>query len=592
LRNLNAGSVIIAALLIESGAVMCERDLAEAHEASLLAGDRALETGDWEQARDQFQSAREAVESPESLEGLGMAAWWLDDAPLLFSCRERAFKLFRDQDNALGAARMAIWLALDNHIFRRSPAIANGWLQRAQRLLESEDGPAFEHCFIAFARGHIALEGYDNASAIRFAGEARSLAADLRIIDFEMLSSALLGLALVSDGDVGEGMGLLDEAVTAAQSGELTDPDAIVTSCCYLFYACERVRDYQRASQWCDTLTELCRRWSYHSMTSVCRAHYAGILIWQGEWQEAERELLAANEELLAGRAGWAIEGLLRLAELRRLQGRTEEALELFDSAPEHPLSLVGRAEVAFDQADFLAARDLIERFLRRVRRNLVTERFNGLELAVRIGIQLGNEEMVHAALADMESAVFRIQTDPIRAAFARASGLQAVEAGDVARARPHLEDSVDLFLASRSPYEAARARLELARVLSMEGRHQIARAECRAALDTLGKLGARHQVILASRLMETISSTNDSDRVLPVRYPGLSKREAEILRLIAEGHTNPEIADELFISVRTVERHISSIYQKIGAEGSSARAMATAFALEHTPPGKSQIDS
>lgn len=566
---------------------MCERDLAQAHEASLLAGNRALETGEWELAREHFQSARDTVESPESLEGLGTAAWWLDDASLLFSCRERAFKRFREREDALGAARVATWLALDNHIFRRSPAVANGWLQRAGRLLESEDRPAFEHCFIAFARGHIALEGYDNPAAIRFAREARSLAVELGIIDFEMLSSALLGLALVSDGDVDEGMGLLDEAVTAAQSGELTDPDAIVTSCCYLFYACERVRDYQRASQWCDTLTDLCRRWSYHSMTSVCRAHYAGILIWQGEWQEAERELLAANDELLAGRVGWAIEGLLRLAELRRLQGRTEEALDLFDTASDHPLSLVGRAEVARDQSDFLAARDLIERFLRRVRRNLVTERFNGLELAVRIGIQLGDNELVHGALADMEKTVSRIQTDPIRAAFARATGLQAVAAGDVARARPHLEDSVDLFLASGAPYEAARARLELARVLAMEGRHQVAMAECRAALDSLGKLGARHQVILASTLMEEISSINGSDQALPDRYPGLSRRESELLRLIAEGHTNPEIADELFISVRTVERHISSIYRKIGAEGSSARAMATAFALEHTPSSR-----
>ena len=187
-----------------------------------------------------------------------------------------------------------------------------------------------------------------------------------------MLAQASLGFAMVCEGDIAEGMRLLDEATAAAVAGEMTDPDAIVTTCCYLISACERVRDYDRAAQWCDRAIRLADRWSYRFMFAYCRTHYAGVLIWRGAWPEAEAELEAATGELAATFPAMAAEGIARLAELRRRQGRIEEAHALLDRLDTHPLralgsklALLGRAALALDRGDPTAAIDLAERFLR-----------------------------------------------------------------------------------------------------------------------------------------------------------------------------------------------------------------------------------
>lgn len=110
-------------------------------------------------------------------------------------------------------------------------------------------------------------------------------------INIEMVARAYEGLAFVIEGKISRGMRCLDEATTAIVAGEMTDIDATCTACCCLIYACEQVRDYERAPQWCERLEALARRWSYHTMFSVCRTYYAGLLIGQGDWDKAEAEL-------------------------------------------------------------------------------------------------------------------------------------------------------------------------------------------------------------------------------------------------------------------------------------------------------------
>lgn len=153
------------------------------------------------------------------------------------------------------------------------------------------------------------------------------------MIDLEMLVQALEGWARVSQGEVAEGMRLLDGATAAAVAGEMTDLDAMTTACCYLISACEQVRDYERAAQWCDRVTQIAERWAYRLMFALCRSHYAGVLIWRGAWPEAEAELTAATEELAATHPAMAAEGIVKLAELRRRQGRLEEATALLGRA-------------------------------------------------------------------------------------------------------------------------------------------------------------------------------------------------------------------------------------------------------------------
>src|SRR5918994_1926234 len=158
---------------------------------------------------------------------------------------------------------------------------------------------------------------HDTATARQLGAQARELAGLLGAVDLQMLAQASLGLAIVCEGNIAEGMRLLDEATAAAVSGEMTDPDAIVTTCCYLISACERVRDHDRAAQWCARAIRLADRWSYRFMFAYCRTHYAGVLIWRGAWPEAEAELETATSELAATFPAMAAEGIARLAEHR-----------------------------------------------------------------------------------------------------------------------------------------------------------------------------------------------------------------------------------------------------------------------------------
>ena len=298
----------------------------------LAAGYQALADAAWEAGLAQFKAAVRAEESAEAHEGLAMAAWWLDDVATIFASRERAYRLYRQRDDQRGAARVAIWIALDHYIYRDEPAIADGWLQRARRLLAGQL-PSVEHGWLAIWSGHIALTDHNDVDAARRLGAAAlALGRSLGNADLEALALALEGLAMVSAGDVDEGMRRLDESTTAAVSGDVGDYDAIATICCYLIFACERVRDYDRAAQWCAKVEEVSLGCDYRSMFPVCRTHYASVMIWRGERQQAEAELSEAIRRLNASRRGWATDSIVRLAELRRRQGRADEAATLFSN--------------------------------------------------------------------------------------------------------------------------------------------------------------------------------------------------------------------------------------------------------------------
>lgn len=354
-----------------------------------------------------------------------------------------------------------------------------------------------------------------------------------------MTGLALEGLALVGEGDVEQGMRLLDEATAAAVSGEMSDLNAIGITCCRLIAACERVGDYARAAQWCGRMVEFTRRWGMRPLFDICRTQYASVLLERGSWSEAERTLLEATGALARTRPAMAIGGVVRLAELRRRQGAREEAAALFAQAEGHPLSLLGRAELALDAGHGAAAGELARSFLRRMAPEDRLGRADGLELLVRID---PSSERARAALSELEELARHVATPPLRAAAAFG---EALVAGDGER----MEEAVDLFENAGQPFEAARARSELAR-LTGEERH------ARAAREALERLGVRRR-----------------------RPSMLTPRELEVLRLVAEGLSDPEIAVRLVVSEHTVHRHVANIRSKLRQP---SRAAAAAYAARN----------
>ncbi len=552
---------------------MIDADTEQSIVDPLSAGHAALARGAWEEARACFDAALQERETPEALEGLGLAAWWLEEAAPTFDARERAYRLYRASDDRRGAARLAVALAEDHLTFRGEPAVARGWLRRAHRLLEGLERCA-EHGWLACLEGYIAfIHDADSVTALKAGTEAAGTGRSLRLLDLEMVGLALEGLALVSQGQIAEGMSRLDEATATAVSGEVTDPNAIGTACCYLIHACERVRDYSRAAQWCDRVKELSRRWRIPSLFAVCRTHYATVLMWRGAWVEAEGELTAATRELAGTRPPMMVEGIVRLAELRRRQGRLEEAAALFGQAEAHPLAQLGRAALALSQGDAVRAADLAERFLRRIPAENRTDRVAGLEVIVRACATLGQDDRAQTAASQLHSMAAAVDTEPMWASARLSEGVVAAAAGDHETARRRLEDAVDLFQRSGAPLEAALARIELARSLWLLERGAAAEHEARAALDSLRTLGAAKEVERVEALMREFRAAAGAPPPGLSSLARLTRRERQVIRLIAEGLSNQKIAAKLDVSEHTVKRHVANILTKLDLPSRAAAA-------------------
>jgi LuxR family transcriptional regulator, maltose regulon positive regulatory protein len=536
----------------------------------LKAGREALSRGEWEQALAYLEAASERNHSAEAIEALAMAAWWLDNAQLAIDSREHAYRLYRERGDAAAAARIAIWLGWDSLAFRGESAVARGWLQRAHRLLEGLD-PLPEHGWLALREGEFAfLLENDIAATRRFAQRARSIGTALAVPDIEFSALGLEGLALASQGNIADGIRLLDEASAAAMAGEMSELWAAGRTCCYMITACERVRDIERAHQWSQRMLEFAKRWRILDLFAVCRAHYGAILVLRGTWEEADATFETALRELRASRPGMAFEALVRRGDLRRRQGRFEEAAELFRQVEFHPYAQLGLAHVAFDMGDTALAAERATRFLRKLGPESRLQRAAGLDLYARVLVAQGETERARKAHDELQGVVAEVGSDSLRASALAVDGLVAEAEGDLDAARSRTEDAIDLFHQCGDPFETARARLDLARVLAGLGRSDPAAEQAREAHEALARMQGEREARRAGGPM------NELDDPAPVKAASaLTPRELDVLKLVAQGLSNTEIAQRLVLSEHTVHRHLANILRKLDL---SSRAAAAAW--------------
>lgn len=542
------------------------------HPQLLAAGWKALESTDWEAARSSFESAVATKTTAEGLEGLAVAAWWLDDATTMFSARERAYRLYRRRGDHLSAGRLATLLGIDYFQFRGEAAVGNGWFRRAHRLLEGLH-PSSEHGWLLIWEGQCLLQGgNDPATAGALGTQAAELGRTLGSVDIEMTGLGLEGLALVAQGATAEGMSRLDEATAAAVAGEMSIPNAIGATCCYLIYACERVRDYERALQWCRRVEDFCREVRWTSLFATCRTHYAGVLMWQGAWTEAESELVSAIRQMQATRPGDLAHGLVRLAELRRRQGRLEESRRLLADIDFDPHALLGLAAVALEHEHPAEARQLVERALRRIPQDNRTDRAAALELGVRAEAASGSIDHGRVASEELRLLAESIATDPVKASAAAARGVIAAAAGDHLDGLDAFEEALEVFVRTGLPFEEAQTRLQIARVLVDLGQTQRAVEEARRAHDKFVALGAVLEVRRSASMLRTLG-VSARERSGRGAMSGLSARELEVLELVAHGYSNRRIAEDLIVSEHTVRRHVANILKKLGVPSRAAAA-------------------
>jgi ATP/maltotriose-dependent transcriptional regulator MalT len=305
--------------------------------------------------------------------------------------------------------------------------------------------------------------------------------------------------------------------------------------------------------------------------------------MWRGAWDEAERELTHACDELAICRPGMTADGRARLGELRRRQGRLDEAADLFERSGPHPIASLGRAAIALDRGDRQTAADLVERHLRRLPLTNRTERAAALAVLVRAhttGEGVGRNraaaadhdlERAQTALEELRTIAEAARTAPLQAAANLAAGLVALAAGDLNASRRELEDAVDGFDASGAPFEAACARIDLASVMDRLGRADAALAETDRALAELERLDARLVLTTVRAMRDHLTVARHPAAAASRDQSGLTPREMDVLRLISSGLSNQAIAERLHISEHTVHRHVANTLSKLDVPSRSA---------------------
>jgi DNA-binding NarL/FixJ family response regulator len=546
---------------------------AAAPETGVAEAYEALASGDWEAARAAFESALRTDESPEVLDGLGRALWWLRESEQAVVHRERAYSGFRRDGQLARAARIALWLSREYALVWGNDAAANGWLARAERLL-ADVAPGAERGWLDLARSERAREP---AEAARLAASALEVAAAAGDVDLELRALAQLGLAEVSSGRIDEGLASLDEAMAAATGGEAATLETFADVSCTLMLACERADDAERPKQWSQVFETFARKYDHVSLLAFCRACCADVYAASGRIDAAEAELLAALHELEeAGQRARCVHPAARLAEIRVMQGRFEEAEQFLSGFEDEPEAVPAAVALRLARGEPAAAAALLAGRLDELgRSNLLAAQL--LAQLVEARVAEGDLEEARTAAADLAEVARTSGRDRARALATLASGRVAAASGD-SSAPDLLRRALNLFAGIPQPLEAARVRLELARAL-VPSTPEVAVDLARRARSDLESLGAAREADEAAALMRTLGAKG---RAGPRDYGRLSKREVEVLRLVGEGLTNVEIAQRLFISPKTAEHHVGRIYSKLQLR---TRTELAAYAVRNSGP-------
>lgn len=497
------------------------------------------------------------------------------------TCRdlEAAFRGFRERGDLRAAARTASDLAEIHAGTLGNEAAGRGWLERARRLLDQAGSCVewgwFELAFMACDRPDV-----DELAAS--AERALAIAFEFGDSDLEVRALADSGLALVSKGRAREGFARLDEALAAITAGELRDLSVAGKSLCSLLSSCERSGDVRRAEEWIRIVNAVVLDrlgGQPRVLHTHCRLAYGSVLWSAGRWTEAEAAMHEALGPMASRSVGHRVETIARLAELRLDQGRVGEAEQLIASHPDHLAVYGSQARIHLRRGDHALAAAVAERGLRQLVGDALRR---GPLLARLVEAELGRGDVEAAGRVAGELAALAegAESAALEGEAALARGRVERATADAQGATTSLGEAQRAFTRAERPLRAAVAGLELADALVATGDDASAVVEVGAALGVFSRLGARIEADRAAALLRTLGVASPSRAPeAPAGIGTLTRREAEVLELVREGLTNPEIGARLFISAKTAEHHVGRVLAKLGVR-SRAEAAAVATAL------------
>ncbi len=526
----------------------------------------AVEERSWAEAYRLLHVLDTAGFSPGDWELFADAAWWIGKVDESIVARQKAYTGFAEAGDDRSAGWAAGRLCIE-HFLREEAAVGAGWLARAQRHAQALPD-CVELGLIAMLEGSMAFYGGDTDAALPLLERGREIGERFGDRDLLGMTIHLQGLIRIASGRTAEGVAMLDEAMTSVVAGELSDyfTGAIY---CNVIDACLGIADVRRAAEW----SEAAKAWvetipPESTYPGLCRINRATVASLRGDWPEAEAEAMRAVQELSYS-PSLVAEALYQAGDIRRRLGDLAGAEEAFERAaelgkdPQPGLALLRLAQGKVDAA--LAAL----RVAGPGDPGNPLARARLLWALVDASLAAGDIESARTAAAELDALADGSDAAALTASASTVRGAILLAEGDGSGALPTLRQASRAWQDLRLPYEGARARMLHGLALRAVGDEDDARLELRGALAAFERLGAAGDAVKTSDLLAGPKS-------LP---RGLTAREAEVLRLVAAGKTNRDIAVELVISEHTVARHLQNMFAKLDV---SSRSGATAFAYEH----------
>ncbi|SFB12316.1 transcriptional regulator, LuxR family [Amycolatopsis marina] len=526
----------------------------------------------WRDAFDALSAADKHTSlAAADLDRLGMAAYLIGLDEEAVDGLQRAHHAFLVEDEVGRAIRSAFWLGLMLFL-RGRRAEGGGWLGRAQHLLERDSRLRVERAYLMIPTALQTMENGDPGAAYEMFGEITRIANHSGDPDLVALSRLGRGQSLISMGEVRRGVAMLDEAMVAVTI-EAVSPIAAGIVYCALVVTCRQIFDLRRAQEWTVALGRWCAtQQDLKPYRGQCLVHRSEIMQVRGEWAEAMDEVRQACAHL-AEPPGNPVLGMAHYqrAELLRLRGQFAQAEQAYRKAGEsgHPvqpgLALLRLGQGRIDDAEAAIRRVVDEAEDDRVKRSRVLAAF------VEIVLATGDVEGARAVADELTEFGADFDTPYLRAVAASARGAVLLADGDAHGACVVLRAAWTIWHEIDAPYEAARVQMLMAETCERLADHDTASMELDAARRTFEQLGAAPALARVAELSRPTPKPSDPG--------GLTPRELDVLRLVATGATSREVAERLHISEKTVARHLSNIFAKLGV---TSRSAATAYAYRH----------
>jgi DNA-binding CsgD family transcriptional regulator len=515
---------------------------------------------------------RQTTLEPADLERLGIAAYLAGHESDSIDVHTRAHTLALSRGDTRQAARSAFWIAF-GFLATRELTRASGWVARARRLLDEDRHDCVECGFLLLPQAIEQVVAGDLSGAETTFAAAERLGERFADSDLISLARQGRGRVLVATGRVAEGVALFDEVMVAVTAGEVA-PIICGVVYCSVISACFDLLDIRRAREWTDALNDWCEAQpDLVPYPGECLTHRAEIFRLRGEWTEALAAARGAYDALVSAKHGGQGTAAYELAELHRLRGErqiAEDAYRLAGELGRAPYPGLALLRLAEGQRE--AARAAIERVIAEPARG-PRRRADVLAAAVEIFLAVDDVPAARRAVDELTTMAGPLDSVWLRAMAASADGTVRLAIGPPQAALAPLRQALAMWRDLNAPYEAARVEVLIGRACRALGDAEGAQMEWDAATRVFREFGA------APALAEVEALTGERGRPVLQQPGGLTARELEVIRLIARGKTNREIAGELGISEKTVARHVSNIFLKLDL---STRSAAAAYAFTH----------